>query len=111
MDQHHHHLTPKDWTKVANEPQFQELIRSKRRFIIPATIFFVLYYLALPILVGFAPTMMNRPVWGPVTIANLFALSQFLTTWVLLWLYVRRARTFDAYERNVVDIVRKEFAE
>lgn len=110
MEQHHHHLTPGDWTKVANEPEFKALIDSKRRFIVPATVFFLAYYLALPVLVGFAPAAMARPVWGPVTVANFFALSQFATTFVLLFLYILRARRFDALEATVVDDVRKEFA-
>ena len=105
----HHHLTPGDWTKVANEPQFRSLIRDKRRFVIPATIFFVAYYLALPISVGFAPATMERAVWGPVTVANLFALSQFAMAWILLALYLWRARGYDATQETVTANVRKEF--
>jgi uncharacterized membrane protein (DUF485 family) len=105
----HHHLTPGDWTKVANEPQFRSLIRDKRRFVIPATVFFIAYYLALPVLVGFAPAMMERPVVGPVTVANLFALSQFAMAWILLALYLWRARGYDVTEKIVTENVRKEF--
>jgi uncharacterized membrane protein (DUF485 family) len=105
----HHHLTPGDWTKVANEPQFRSLIRDKRAFIIPATIFFLAYYLALPVLVGFAPAMMERAVWGPVTIANIYALSQFAMAWILLALYLWRARGYDVTEKTVTENARKEF--
>jgi uncharacterized membrane protein (DUF485 family) len=38
---------------------------------------------------------MSRPVVGPLTIAYCFALSQFLMAWVLLALYLYRARRFD----------------
>ena len=70
-------------------------MRSRRRFVIPATIFFIVYYLALPISVGFFPEVMSRPVLGPLTLAYCFALSQFAMAWILLALYLRRARTFD----------------
>ncbi len=105
----HHHLTPGDWTKIANEPQFKSLIGNKRRFVIPATIFFIAYYLALPAMVGFAPAFAERRVWGPVTIANLFALSQFAMAWILLAIYLWHARGYDATEKTVVENVRNEF--
>ena len=107
--QQHHHLTPQDWDAVAETPQFQELLASKRRFVVPATIFFLLYYLALPVLCGFYPRMMSRPVWGPLTLAFVFALSQFVVAWLLLALYLWRARTFDALETQIVQTVRKEY--
>ena len=62
---------------------------------VPATIFFIAYYLALPISVGFAPGLMSRPVFGPLTLAYCFALSQFAMAWILLALYLWRARSFD----------------
>jgi uncharacterized membrane protein (DUF485 family) len=110
VQQPHHHLTPSDWDTVAAAPRFRAFIAGKRRFIVPATIFFLLYYMALPVLVGFDPILMGRPVWGPLTVAFAFALSQFLMTWILLALYIWRARAFDATESTIVDDVRKEFA-
>jgi uncharacterized membrane protein (DUF485 family) len=45
---------------------------------------------------------MQRKVLGPVNIAYLFALSQFLVTWIIAYLYVRAARKFDAYGATVI---------
>jgi uncharacterized membrane protein (DUF485 family) len=84
-----------DWNRIASDPGFAELKRAKRRFIIPATIFFLVYYMALPVLVGFWPELMKKPVLGKVNSAYLFALSQFIMTWVLCWMYVRAARKWD----------------
>jgi uncharacterized membrane protein (DUF485 family) len=84
-----------DWNRIAADPGFVELKRAKRRFIIPATIFFLAYYMALPVLVGFWPEMMKKPVLGKVNSAYIFALSQFIMTWTLCWLYVRAARKWD----------------
>ena len=91
-----------DWTAIEATPEFRELVASKRRFIVPATIFFIVYYFALPILVGYFPEAMSRNVVGRINVAYLFALSQFVMAWVLMWLYVRRARTFDAMEHEIV---------
>jgi len=34
-----------NWDAIENAPDFRELVREKRGFIIPATIFFLVYYL------------------------------------------------------------------
>jgi uncharacterized membrane protein (DUF485 family) len=92
-----------DWTAIESAPAFRELVASKRRFIVPATVFFIVYYFALPILVGYFPDAMSRDVFGKVNVAYLFALSQFLMAWVVMALYVRRARSFDAQEHAIVE--------
>lgn len=84
-----------DWEKLASDPAFRELLRRKKCFVIPATIFFIVYYFALPILVGYAPAFMSKPVLGAVNLAYLFALSQFIVAWILAALYVRIAGHFD----------------
>ena len=43
-------------------PDFKRLLVSKARFIIPATIFFVVYYFTLPVLVGWFPKFMEQKV-------------------------------------------------
>jgi uncharacterized membrane protein (DUF485 family) len=83
------------WDLIAADPAFAELKAAKRRFIIPATVFFLVYYMTLPVLVGFFPETMKQPAWGKVNWAYLFALSQFIMTWVLCALYVRAARRWD----------------
>ena len=83
------------WQMIAASEDFKELIRAKRRFILPATIFFVLYYFALPYLVGYHPKLMQRKVWGEVNLAYLFALSQFFMAWTLAALYVVVAKGWD----------------
>jgi uncharacterized membrane protein (DUF485 family) len=92
-----------DWDVVANNDEFKDLMAAKARFIVPASVFFVAYYFALPILVGYAPRFMSTPVWGPVNIAYLFALSQFFVAWFIAWLYMRAADRFDAMARRVLD--------
>ena len=86
---------PYDWAAIANDPAFAALKAAKRRFILPATIFFLVYYMTLPVLVGFFPALMKTPVWGKVNWAYLFALSQFLMTWIVCALYVRAAKRWD----------------
>jgi uncharacterized membrane protein (DUF485 family) len=84
-----------DWAAIERTPEFRALIRAKRAFVIPASLFFVSYYFALPILVGYWPDLMSTRVIGRINLAYLFALSQFVMAWMLMAAYVRRARVFD----------------
>jgi uncharacterized membrane protein (DUF485 family) len=92
------------WEGLEETREFRQLIASRRRFVVPATIFFIAYYFALPILNGVAPGLMRTRVIGSINIAYLFALSEFFMAWVLAWLYIRRANTvFD----RLADAVRR----
>jgi uncharacterized membrane protein (DUF485 family) len=83
------------WNVIFHDPDFKKLLAAKARFIVPATIFFVIYYFTLPILVGYQPEFMAKKVWGNVNVAYLFALSQFFMAWVLAFLYVAVAAGWD----------------
>ncbi|MGH9630626.1 MAG: DUF485 domain-containing protein [Bryobacteraceae bacterium] len=96
-------LQPADWERLASTVDFRTLVRQKRRFVIPAALFFIAYYFALPVLVGYFPDLMSTPVLGPVNLAYLFALSQFLMAWVVAWLYVRAAERFDRLAHQVAN--------
>jgi len=91
-----------DWNRIAASDRFKQLVKTKLKFIIPATIFFIVYYFALPVLVGYAPELMNRKVIGSINVAYLFALSQFFMAWVVALLYVRAASRHDRMAREVV---------
>ena len=92
-----------DWEKIARMPEFRQLMAAKRRFIIPACLFFCLYYFALPVLVGWAPDLMRTRVFGPVNVAYLFALSQFFMAWIVAILYIRAAGRFDRMVKRILE--------
>ncbi len=96
-----------NWDRIAAMDEFKALVRAKINFIVPATLFFIAYYFALPILVGYAPGLMQTQVWGVVNIAYVFALSQFFMAWALAWLYLRAAGRFDAQAKNLLAIALK----
>jgi uncharacterized membrane protein (DUF485 family) len=91
-----------DWERIAEAPEFRSLLRDKARFIVPATVFFTFYYFALPVLVGYFPDVMKRRVWGPVNLAYLFALSQFVMTFALAAVYMWMAAKFDRREHEII---------
>lgn len=95
--------TMNQWDRVAAMGEFKQLLKAKAKFIVPATIFFIVYYFLLPYLVGYHPQLMDKRVWGPVNIAYLFALSQFFVAWFIAWLYVRVARKWDESGQQILN--------
>ena len=96
-----------DWAAIEQTPEFRALVRAKRAFIVPATLFFVAYYFALPALVGYWPDLMSRKVVGHVNLAYLFALSEFVMAWAIMAAYVRRARRYDRMADSLLQRVKR----
>jgi uncharacterized membrane protein (DUF485 family) len=95
------------WERVAAMAEFKALLAAKLKFIVPATIFFLVYYFTLPILVGYAPHLMETKVFGVVNLAYAFALSQFFMAWILAAMYLRAAGRFDEMAKDVVNKSRR----
>jgi uncharacterized membrane protein (DUF485 family) len=91
------------WDRIAESKEFKHLMATKKTFIVPAFIFFVVYYFALPVLVGYAPQFMSTKVIGQVNLAYLFALSQFFVAWIIAFLYVKAANNFDRLAKDILD--------
>jgi uncharacterized membrane protein (DUF485 family) len=91
------------WDEIAASKPFRDLMATKKTFIAPAFVFFVVYYFALPVLVGYAPQFMSTKVIGEVNLAYLFALSQFFMAWIIAGLYVRAAGNFDNLAKDILD--------
>ncbi len=91
-----------DWGKLEAKPEFRALLARKARFIKAATLFFVVYYFALLVLVGWFPDLMKKEVMGRVNLAYLFALSQFFMAWGVAWLYTRKAAEWDLAAADIV---------
>ena len=91
-----------EWDRIAETREFKDLMAIKKTFIIPAFVFFIVYYFLLPILVGYAPQFMATKVIGVVNLAYLFALSQFFMAWTVAWLYVKAANNFDRLAKDII---------
>lgn len=91
------------WDRIAASREFKDLMAIKKTFIVPAFVFFEVYYFALPALVRYAPQLMATKVIGSVNLAYLFALSQFFVAWIIAALYVRAANNFDRLSQDILD--------
>ena len=95
-----------EWIRVERTSAFKDLARRKKAFIVPATIFFLVFYFGLPVLAGFT-TILDSYAIGSITWAYVYAFAQFAMTWILMHLYVSRANRWD----ELVDRARHEAAE
>ena len=93
-----------DWEVVERWPEFQELVRRRRSFVLPATIFFLAWYMGFILLAGYAEDFMRSSVYEGLTVGYVLALTQFLMVVVLgLWYLRKSDREFDPLARSVVE--------
>ena len=52
-----------DWKGIERSEEFRELVKRRRSFVIPATIFFLAYYMTFIIVAGYAPDFMGESVY------------------------------------------------
>ncbi len=95
-----------EWIRIERTSAFEDLMQRKKAFIIPATIFFLIFYFGLPVLAAFT-TLLNFQVIGAISGAYAYAFAQFAMTWILMHLYVNQANKWD----GIIDRARHEAAE
>ncbi|MED1864579.1 DUF485 domain-containing protein [Fictibacillus nanhaiensis] len=95
------------YSEVVNTNQFQQLMAEKKRFILPMTVFFLLFYFSLPILTAYTDVL-NRNAIGDITWAWILAFAQFIMTWALCMIYTKRAKRFDELAEKVIADMDKE---
>jgi uncharacterized membrane protein (DUF485 family) len=85
-----------DWEAIEQSPEFEALVARRRRFVLPATLFFFAWYFGFVILAGYAEGFMGHKLYDGFTVGYALALTQFVMVWVLGWLYLRKSdREFD----------------
>jgi uncharacterized membrane protein (DUF485 family) len=94
-----------DWERIERSPEFQELVRKRRSFVVPATIFFLAYYMGFILLCGYAEDFMAESVYEGLTVGYCLALTQFVMVFVLGITYLRKAdRDYDPLAQRIVDM-------
>jgi len=70
-------------------PEFARLRSLYRGFVFPATVAFLSWYLLYVVMSNWATGFMSKQVVGNINVALVFGLLQFVTTFVIAWLYAR----------------------
>jgi uncharacterized membrane protein (DUF485 family) len=79
------------YLEISQQQDFLELRRRYVRFAFPATAAFMVWYITYVICNNWARDFMNTPVIGHINVALVFGLLQFVSTFLIAWLYSRHA--------------------
>jgi len=91
-----------DFEKIANSPEFKQLMKAKKRFLVPVSAVFLTLYFLLPILTSYS-TILNSSAIGPISWTWVYSLSLFIMTWVLCMTYVKRAARYDKMAEALIE--------
>ncbi|MGW0435314.1 DUF485 domain-containing protein [Micromonospora sp. NPDC003197] len=79
------------YVEVQRSEEFIGLRNALRRFVFPMTVAFFLWYALYVILSAYARDFMGAKLVGNINVALVFGLLQFVSTFLIAWLYSRYA--------------------
>jgi uncharacterized membrane protein (DUF485 family) len=82
---------PERFLEIQRSEDFSRLRKTLRGFIFPMTVAFFIWYALYVILSAYARGFMDTKVVGHINVALVFGLLQFVSTFVIAWLYSRFA--------------------
>lgn len=80
-----------EFAAMQASPEFQELRSKFRAFVFPMTIAFLIWYFLYVLLSIYATGFMGSMAFGNITWGLIIGLGQFVTTFLLTFLYIRFA--------------------
>jgi uncharacterized membrane protein (DUF485 family) len=81
----------KSYEEIQALPEFQQLKRNLRRFVFPMAIAFLAWYLLFVVMTAYARGFMGSKLIGNINVAYVFGLLQFVSTFLIAWVYARYA--------------------
>ena len=95
------------YLEISQQQDFVELRRRYKRFAFPATAAFMVWYITYVICNNWARDFMNTPVYGNINVALVFGLLQFVSTFLIAWLYSHHAaKSLDPMSTRIRERVR-----
>lgn len=83
--------SPQHYREVEQSAEFVELRKKFRAFAFPMTVAFLVWYFLYVLLSVYAVEWMSIKVFGNITTGLLISFLQFVTTFLITWLYIRHA--------------------
>jgi uncharacterized membrane protein (DUF485 family) len=77
------------YDRLVQTEEFREVRRRFAAFVLPATIAFLAWYLLYVVMSNWAHDFMSQKVFGHINVALIFGLLQFVSTFLIAWLYAR----------------------
>ena len=79
------------YEEIHASEHFRTLRKRYRGFAFPATVAFMVWYLLFVFSANWAPGFMNTQLIGHINVAFGFGILQFVSTFLIAWLYARHA--------------------
>ncbi|MET8764782.1 DUF485 domain-containing protein [Lentzea sp. NPDC004782] len=97
FDEHPHSLLidgdgEPDFGAIQTSEDFLALKRRVTRFIVPATLLFLAWYVTFVLLSAYAADFMSTPLFGTVNVGLTMGFLQFVTTIIITMAYARYAK-------------------
>ncbi|KAB7706594.1 DUF485 domain-containing protein [Bacillus aerolatus] len=89
------------YTHLTQQPEFRALLKKKKAFILPMTIFFLVFYFLLPTLAAYT-NILEAHAFGGLTWAWVYALAQFVVVWVAGVIYIKKAQGYDSMAEDIL---------
>jgi uncharacterized membrane protein (DUF485 family) len=97
------------YDRLIETAEFEELRIRFRNFVWPATAVFLGWYVLYVLMSMWATDFMSTELFGNINVALVFGLLQFVTTFVIAWLYARyMSRRVDPIARQLETEYNKE---
>jgi uncharacterized membrane protein (DUF485 family) len=97
------------YDRLQASDEFRELKKRYLGFVVPATIAFLAWYLLYVVMSNWAHDFMSEKVVGHINVALVFGVLQFVTTFLIAWLYSRHmAEHVDPLARQLEAEYRQE---
>ncbi|MBB6443603.1 DUF485 domain-containing protein [Bacillus benzoevorans] len=93
--------------ELVQTEEFKGLLKRKKTFIIPTTIFFLVFYFTMPLLAAYT-NVLHSEVIGPISGAWVYAGLQFLLVWICGFIYVKKSEKLDNLSKEILNKFRKE---
>lgn len=95
------------YNELTRTKEFTDLIKKKKAFLLPATIFFLTFYFLLPILAAYTNVLKGDAFFG-LTWAWVYALLQFAVVWIGGLVYMKTAAQYDVTVKEILTKHKKE---
>ncbi|GAA1474570.1 DUF485 domain-containing protein [Corynebacterium felinum] len=83
--------TAQEFRDMQSSPQFAKLRSTYRSFTFPMSVAFFVWYIVYVITAIYFPGFMGQSVFGSVNVGVLFGFAQFVTTFLITWIYINYA--------------------
>ncbi|MBO0875090.1 MAG: DUF485 domain-containing protein [Pseudonocardia sp.] len=83
---------PDVWSTVQHSAEYRELRATQRRFLVPASVVYLVVYFGFLVLALGAPSLFQQPLYGGLNIGFVMLTAMFVLVWIAVLVHNSIAR-------------------